>query len=157
MAIKVLDDLLQIAIQHEISSQKFYQDSIGKTSDRKVQNFLKSLVEEEKSHEKILVSIREMEIYKGSIPVDEKMIIAAQQSHNLPIPELGAEPSLEEIYEIALRRETRAHLLFQQLARVTENEDLKELFINLAEEERNHHKNIEQGYRAQTGQFGPEI
>ena len=157
MTIKILDDLLQMAIQHEISSQKFYQDSISKTSDRKVQNFLKSLVEEEKSHEKILVSIREMEMYRGSIPVNEKMIIAAQQSHNLPIPELGSEPTLEDIYEIALRRETKAHQLFQQLARVTENEDLKELFINLAEEELNHHKSIEKGYRAQTGQFGPEI
>ena len=157
MTIKILDDLLQMAIQHEISSQKFYQDSISKTSDRKVQNFLKSLVEEEKSHEKILVSIREMEMYRGSIPVNEKMIIAAQQSHNLPIPELGSEPALEDIYEIALRRETKAHQLFQQLARVTENEDLKELFINLAEEELNHHKSIEKGYRAQTGQFGPEI
>jgi len=157
MTIKILDDLLQMAIQHEFSSQKFYQDSISKTSDRKVQNFLKSLVEEEKSHEKILVSIREMEMYRGSIPVNEKMIIAAQQSHNLPIPELGSEPALEDIYEIALRRETKAHQLFQQLARVTENEDLKELFINLAEEELNHHKSIEKGYRAQTGQFGPEI
>jgi rubrerythrin len=157
MSIKKLDDLLELAIQHEISSQQFYQQSIDKTSDRKVKNFLKSLVEEEKSHEEILKNIREMEMYKGSIPVDEKMIIAAEQSHNLPIPELTKGASLEEIYEIALRRETKAHQLFQQLARVTENEDLKELFINLAEEELNHHKSIEKGYRVQTGQFGPEI
>jgi rubrerythrin len=154
---RTLDDLLQMAIEHEISSQKFYQDSIAKTSDRKVQNFLRSLVEEEKSHEKILTSIREMEIYRGSIPVDEKMMIAAQQSHNLPIPELGPEPTLSEIYTIALHRETKAQNLFQQLVRVTENEDLKELFINLAQEELNHHKSIEKEYKAQTGQFGPEI
>jgi rubrerythrin len=157
MTIKKLDDLLELAIQHEISSQKFYQDSIAKTKDRQVMNFLKSLVLEEQSHEKILRSIREMELYRGSIPVDEKMLITAEQSHNLPVPELGINPTLEEIYEIALRRETKAQHLFQQLARITENEDLKELFINLAEEELNHHKSIEKGYRAQTGQFGAEI
>ncbi len=157
MMISKLDDFLKLAIQLEISSQKFYQDAINKTSDREIQNFLRSLVDEEKSHEKILSSIREMGIYRVSTPVDQKTAMAIQQSNDLPFPELGARPTLTEIYRSALQRETRAQQLFQHLARVTENEDLKELFINLAEEELNHHRRIEKEYRAQTGQFGPEI
>jgi rubrerythrin len=154
---KTLDDFLQIAIDEEISSQKFYHDSIGRTGDRRVQNFLRALAEAERIHEKILTDLRDMEMYRGSLPVDEKMMIAARQSHNLPIPELGPEPTLSEIYSIALRREDRAQNLYRQLARVTENEELKELFINLAREELNHHTSIQKEYKAQTGQFGPEL
>ena len=156
MSIKTLGDLLNIAIQHEVSSQKFYQDSLERTGDLKVQNFLKSLIEEEKGHERILLNIRQMEIYDDSVPVDENLINEAQHSHDIEIPELSVEPALEEIYEIALKRETKAYNIFKQMAATVKNDELRELFENLADEELNHHKNIDNKYHAQTGQMGYE-
>ncbi len=156
MSIKTLGDLLEIAIQHEVSSQKFYQDSLEKTGDLKVQNFLKSLIEEEKGHERILLNLRQMEIYDDSVPVDENLVNDAQHSHDIEIPELSPEPALEEIYEIALKRETKAYNIFKQMAAAVKNDELKELFENLADEELNHHKNIDNKYHAQTGQMGYE-
>ena len=156
MSIKTLGDLLEIAIQHEISSQNFYRDSLEKTRDLKVQNFLKALIEEEEGHERILLNIKEMEIYDDSVPVDAGLLKDAEQSHNIEIPELSVEPKLEEIYEIALRRETKAYNIFKQMATTVSNDELKELFENLAEEEMTHHKNIDNKYHAQTGQMGYE-
>ena len=156
MSVKTLSDLLEIAIQHEVSSQKFYQDSLEKTSDPKVQQFLKSLIEEEQGHERILISIKEMEIYDGSLPIDENSLKNARESHSIDIPELSPDPKLEEIYEIALKRETKAHNIFNQMASTVDNDELIELFENLAEEELNHHKNIDKKYLAQTGQMGRE-
>jgi rubrerythrin len=156
MSIKTLGDLLEIAIQHEVSSQKFYQDSLEKTDDLKVQNFLKSLIEEEKGHERILLNIRQMEIYDDSVPVDENLVNDALHSHDIEIPDLSMEPALEEIYEIALKRETKAYNIFKQMAVTVKNDELRDLFENLADEELNHHKNINNKYHAQTGQMGYE-
>ena len=156
MSVKTVDDLLEIAIQHEISSQQFYQDALEKTSDKKVRNFLESLIEEEKGHERILINIKEMEIYDGSLPIDEDMVRVASESHTIDIPELSSEPELEEIYEIALKRETRAYNIFQQLTKSVSDEELKTLFKNLADEEMNHHQNIDREYHLQSGQMGHE-
>ena len=156
MSVTKLGDLLEIAIQHEVSSQKFYQDSLGKTNDPKVQNFLKALIEEEKGHERILLNIKQMEIYDASVPVDQNLLHDASHSHDIQIPELSVQPNLEEIYEIALKRETKAYNIFKKMADSVENAELKELFKNLAEEELTHHKNIDNKYHAQTGQMGYE-
>ena len=156
MSIKTLGDLLEIAIQHEISSQNFYRDSLKKTRDTAVQNILKQLIEEEEGHERILLNIKEMEIYDASVPVDENLLKDAEQSHDIQIPELSNEPKLEEIYEIALKRETKAYNIFKQMAATVSNDELRELFKNLADEELNHHKNIDTKYHAQTGQMGYE-
>ena len=156
MSVKTVNDLLEIAIQHEISSQKFYQDALGQTSDQKVRHFLESLIEEEKGHERMLINIKAMDIYDGSVVVNEDALRIAGDSHSIDIPELSREPQLEEIYEIALKRETKAYNIFRQLTTAVDDEELKTLFSNLAEEEMSHHKNIDQKYNAQTGQMGRE-
>ena len=156
MSVKTVNDLLEIAIQHEISSQKFYRDALGKTSDKTVHHFLESLIEEEEGHERMLINIKAMDIYDGSVAIDEDSLRLAGESHSIDIPELSGDPKLEEIYEIALKRETRAYNIFRQLTAAVSDEELRTLFSNLADEEMNHHKNIDQKYNAQTGQMGHE-
>jgi len=156
MSLKTLNDLFEIAIEHEISSQKFYQDALESTQDPKVQHFLRTLIAEEKGHEKMLKSIAEMEIYDGTVPVSHDVLEHARQSHDIDIPELSADPSLDEIYEIALKRETKAYNLFIQMSMTTVNPELKTLFGNLAEEEQTHHKNIDTAYQINTGEMGYE-
>ena len=156
MSVKTVNDLLEIAIQHEISSQNFYRDALGKTSDKKVRHFLESLIEEEEGHERMLINIKAMDIYDGSVAIDEDSLRLAGESHSIDIPELSSDPKLEEIYEIALKRETRAYNIFCQLTAAVTDDELKTLFSSLADEEMNHHKNIDQKYNAQTGQMGHE-
>jgi len=156
MEIKTLNDLLEIAIQDEISSQKFYRDSMEKTKDGATKDFLKSLIEEEKGHERILKSIKEMEIYDGTIQVDETIIEKTRKSHSVIIPDLRPDTKIDEILEIALRRETKAFNLFYQMVEITKESELKALFNKMAEEEMVHHKKIEIKYRLKTGQMGYE-
>lgn len=152
-----LNDLLEIAIRHEISSQNFYRESYEKTSDPKVRHFLKTLIEEEEGHERMLKNIKEMEIYDGSLAIDPAVMSKADSSHDVDIPDLSGEPTMEEIYEIALKRETKAYNIFKQMAETVRNDELKELFSNLAAEEQIHHKDIDEKYHAQTGQMGNEL
>ncbi len=156
MSVKTLNDLLEIAIEHEISSQKFYQDALDTTRDPKVRHFLRTLISEEEGHERVLKSISEMKIYEGTVPVNEKALEHARRSHDLDIPDLSDDPSLDEIYDIALKRETRAYNIFTQMAMTTDNPELKSLFTNLAEEEQTHHKNIDKEYHLNLGEMGYE-
>ncbi len=156
MSVSTLDGLLEIAIEHEISSQAFYREALSKTSDRQVQHFLNELVKEEEEHERLLKSVKEMEIYDGTVPVDPDLVSNAAESHTVQIREIPENPQMEDILKIALQRETRAYNIFTQMAKVTSNEDLKELFHNLAAEERGHHASIEKKFQARTGQMGYE-
>lgn len=156
MGVRTLNDLLEIAIGHEISSQKFYRDALENTGDPEVQDFLKRLIEEEEGHEKILRSITEMKIYDGKVRVDNRSAESAGHSHDTGIQELTAEPSLDEVYEIALKRETMAINLFTRMAKTTDEPELRTLFTRLAEEEQLHHKNIDRKYQISRGEMGFE-
>jgi rubrerythrin len=86
----------------------------------------------------MLRGITEMEIYDGTVPVSEEALAHAKKSHDLEIPDLSGDPSLDEIYDIALKRETKAYNIFMQMAMTTGNPELKTLFNNLAEEDQTH-------------------
>jgi rubrerythrin len=156
MSVRTLGDLLESAIQGEISSQKFYRDSLDKTSDQDVKNFLNALIKEEEGHERILLSIKEMEIYDASIAVPESLLESTKQAHDIEIPELSAKADLAEIFEIALKRETKAHNTFKQMMESVADEELRGLFEKLAADEETHYKKIDIKYHALTGRMGYE-
>jgi rubrerythrin len=151
-----LDDLLAIAIQEEINAQKFYMDVREKTSDRKIRDFLQAIIREEQNHEKTLKSIRALELFDGSLTVNAEMLEAAQQAHRIAIPESLNNLSLEDLFEIALKKEAQAYTMYDHIAQTTVDEEIKSLFNNMADEERNHHKKINEFYLAKTGQMGYE-
>jgi rubrerythrin len=151
-----IDDLLDIAIQFEISSQNLYASMMEKATDDETRVFLKNLVDEEKGHEDLLTTMKDMEIYDGSIPVeDDSLIKGVGESHtveNTPAPE-----SIQKVLELALMRETRAHNMFVTLSKACKNDELKLMFEKLAAEEMNHHHNIEKKYAMQKGEMGFEM
>lgn len=156
MPVNTLNDLLKIAIEQEINSQKFYQGALEYTDEPRVRTFLRKLIGEEKNHEKILRGVAEMEIYDGAIPVSNEALRSAQGSHDTDIAELSQKHSLAELFEIALKRETMAYNNFIKMAETAGNSELYELFTSLAEEEQIHYQHIEQEYRITTGEMGYE-
>ena len=156
MQFKTLNDLLEKAIEGEVSSQGFYQASAEKASDPKIRDFLNSLVEAEKGHERMLLNIKEMEIYDGSTTVAENLLENAQKSHEIEITEIGDSATMEQICDIALKRENMAHNLYIQMAETTPDDELKELFHNLAKDELGHYKSIEKVFQAHKGEMGYE-
>ncbi len=140
MARKKLDDLLDIAINVEIDSQKFYQDAANRTSDAKAKNFLNSLAEAEKTHERILKEIKDMKLYDGSIHVDTQMLDITQGAHSIEDSGIDENTTLEEIYQIAQKREMKAYILFQDMERIAPNKEILKLFTSLSKEEMAHYK-----------------
>ena len=156
MSVKTLNDLMDIAIQEEIRSQKLYLDAKAKTTDKQICDFFSSLAKQEKTHEKVLKSVKEMEIFDGSITIDAEVLKRTELSHSITDESLIQDQTLDEIFQIALKREKKAYTLYDEMAESSRNEEVKLLFNNLANEERIHHKNIEKTYMAQSGQMGYE-
>lgn len=154
---KTLDDLLNVAIEHEISSQKMYQQAYEKVSGNEVKQFIEELIEEEKGHETLLKQVKTMGIYDGSVPLDDESLLATgQKSHDINM-DVTPDSSIEDVLEIALRREYKAQTLFNQMARLTKHPELQTLFEKLAEEEENHHKDIIKKFKIQKGEMGFEM
>ena len=74
---KTLNDLLDFAINAEIAAQKLYADASEIVADTKGKLFLNGLVDEEKGHQTMLESIKEMELFDGDLIVDEESLFEA--------------------------------------------------------------------------------
>lgn len=154
---KTLDDLLDVAIHHEQLSQAMYRSAQQAVTDPEARRFLGVLVEEEEGHERMLKQLKQMEVYEGSVPLDDPTILEpGRDSHGAPEKPLGPNASIDEIIDLALSREFRARQLFLRLAETTRSAELKQLFENLAKEEEAHHRDIERRFRATQGLMGDE-
>ncbi|GAB4370222.1 MAG: hypothetical protein Kow0062_04720 [Acidobacteriota bacterium] len=153
---RTLDDLLGVAIDHEIASQRLYRRALERTTDGPARAFLESLIEEEQGHERTLRELREMAIWDGSVPVeDEDLFAAPSASHGEDgVP---ADAGLDTLLAFALRREHRARMLFEQAARAARHPELVSLFEGLAREEAQHHRDIEGRFLRQQGRLGDEM
>ncbi len=155
---KTLRDLLDIAIQQEIDSQKLYRYGMEIVSDEKARNFLKQLAEEEVRHENTLINIKETELYDLDVVVEDEAVFQnTLDSHGENVVELDKKLTVEDILEIALKREFAAGNVFAAAAKAARDEELITLFENLAKEEDIHHQRVEKEYRLLTGQMGEEL
>ena len=145
-----LKELLDIAIQGEVNSQKLYQRGVDTAENDEIKRFFEQLVKEETKHENLLFNIRETELYDLNLPVDDpEMFEAARSSHGTAA--FDENWNTEEILAAAMKREYTAMTRYQKAAESTTNEELALLFTNLSKEESGHHKIIQKRYNMLKG------
>lgn len=153
---KTLNDLLDTAIRDEIEAQKFYLGAIEKTKNARLKDFFKSLVEEEKGHERILSGVKEMGLYNGSLTVDEEIVKQIEGAHIIPDEEPIEDMSLERAMEVAIKKETKASKIYSEMGKSNTQEELRKLFSSISADETRHARLIDEQYRIHTGQMGRE-
>lgn len=154
---KTLNDLLDLAINAEISAQKLYSDASEIVDDQSGKSFLNGLVNEEKGHQTMLESIKEMELFDGNLLVDDESLFEAGKKIHDTDDSFAKDNDIEQIMLIALKREFKAKTRYEKMAGITNNSELKTIFTNLAQEEENHHKTITKQFNMQQGQMGYEM
>jgi len=153
-----LRELLDYAIQQEIDSQVLYRRGAEKVTDDKTRQFLRKLEKEEVEHEKMLFNIRETGMYDlGSIFTDRRLIELAGHSHGSNTFEFNESWTIDNILNIALKREFAAKTVYEVAAESAQDQELKTLFSNLAETEAIHHRDVEKYYKMHTGVMGEEF
>lgn len=155
---KTLKELLDVAIEQEVRSQELYRHAMTIVDGREAKDFLQELVNAEIEHEKLLFNIRETGMFDLDIEIsDNKLLEITRLSHTTNQEKFDAGWTMEQILDLALKREYRAQKMFAGAAEMVDDEEMTALFNNLAAEEENHHKNIERKYGMLTGSLGREI
>ena len=154
---KTLNDLLDIAINAEISAQKFYSEASKIVNDQSGKLFLNGLVEEERGHQSMLKSIKEMELFDGNLDVDDDSLFEAGKKIHDTDDAFSKENNIEQIMLIALKREFKAKTRYEKMSAITNNAELKTIFSKLAKEEELHHKTISKKFNMQQGEMGYEM
>lgn len=155
---KTLKDLMDVAIQQEIDSQKLYNHAMTIVGTKEAKDFLKELADAEVVHEKLLFNIKDTGMFDLDAEItDPKLLEIAEQSHTTRQEDFNENWTMEQILDLALKREYQAQTMFEAAAKMVKDKEVVELFNNLAEEEANHHKNIERKYSLLTGEMGEEI
>jgi rubrerythrin len=136
-----LGEILQFAISLEQMSYEFYLNLSKRAVSEAMKKVLVDFAEEEKGHRQRLERIAGV---AEDIPVDKlnpeelSRYIAA-----VPIPE---NMTYEQAIKIAMNKEHAAMMLYQILAKMTEEKTLRDVLELLATEEAHHKRRFEKEY-----------
>ncbi|MBL0176267.1 MAG: ferritin family protein [Ignavibacteria bacterium] len=137
-----IGDLLNVAIQHELKSQILYKHLSTVVSDASARDFLLELVEEERSHERRLHALKASGEIDTAQPLDTPDVADEIARGHAVYVTLDEHSSMDDIVQLAIRREQRAAQLFQRLAASSTTPAIRALFLQLAEEESGHEQQV---------------
>ena len=149
--VNTLNDLLDVAIRDEINAQKFYMIMSEKTEDQKLKKFFISLAKEENGHELILKDMKDMEIFDGSVEIDEESLEMLEGAHIINDEEPIDDMTIERGFQIAMKREDNAVQVYRQMAETTANEEIMRLLFRIVSDEERHFNIISEKYKLYTG------
>ncbi len=133
MELNSVEEILDFAIKSEERSYKFYTHLAEKVKRGNMKKMFLEFAEEEKGHKEKLLRIREGEML---LPAKEKVM-------DLKIAEYvkDVEPDMDLDYQqaliIAMKSEKAAYRMYQDLADVAEDAELKNVLMSMAQEEAN--------------------
>ena len=145
MEFNTFEDVLDFAILQEKAAQQFYAQMANRVADPDVQDFYRSLVEEEASHELKLQGLKRHE-YSLYEPDMESL----RNSGYLDAMPVDEDISLTEALQYAMKKERSARMLYKVLSEKVQPRELKTLFEELAEQESEHADYFAEKYAAAT-------
>ncbi len=131
-----VNELLDFAISKEVEANLFYIDLAGRMDNPSIKELFMSFAKEEAKHKAKLEAVKQGKI----------MVSAGGQIQNLKIADYLAKVDVNENAEfdyqkaliVAMQREKASFKLYTDLAAITDNKELEELLLGLAQEEAKH-------------------
>lgn len=131
-----VNELLDFAISKEEEASIFYTDLAGRMDNPSMKDLFASFAKEEQKHKAKLEAVKQGKI----------MISAGAKVQNLKIADYLAKADVDEnaVFDyqkaliVAMQREKASFKLYTDLAAITDNKELEELLLGLAQEEAKH-------------------
>ena len=142
MKFESVDQILDFAIEKEQDAADFYNDLAGRVSNESMKKIFQTFAKEEMGHEAKLESVKSGKRMLSS----EKKILDLQIGDHLVEIELKPDLSYQEALIIAMKAEKNAYKLYNDLASATDDADLQQLLLGLAQEEAKHKLRFEVEY-----------
>ena len=137
-----INEILDFAIEQEQAAYDFYTKLANQASTKQMKETFSAFAKEEAKHKQRLEEVKATGKYKA----DETDIINMKISDYLVRSEVSENMSYQDALILAMKREKAAFKLYMKLHDITDDEDMKILFKNLANEEAKHKMNFELEY-----------
>jgi rubrerythrin len=142
MKFESADEILDFAIEKEQDAADFYTDLAGKMDRPYMKKVFQGFANEEKAHKQKLIGVKAGK----RLITAEKKIQDLKIGENLEEIELTSELGYQEALIIAMKAEKAAYRLYNDLAQATDDADLQQTFLALAQEEAKHKLRFEIEY-----------
>ncbi len=142
MKLDSAEKILEYAIRKEEEAANFYTDLAKRVDVPYMQEVFESFAKEELTHKEKLLGVKEG---KRLISADKKIADLKIGDHLVEVemkPDIGYQDALI----IAMKAEKAAFKLYTELAQTTDDANLRELFLSLAQEEAKHKLRFEVEY-----------
>ncbi|MBT3225669.1 MAG: ferritin family protein [Deltaproteobacteria bacterium] len=144
MEFKTIDDIVDFAIEKEVEAADFYETAAENEDVKSTAEVLKEYAAEERKHEMMLTNLKNNKT-KISEYKFEKIQDIKRSDYLLDL-EFQKGMSYMEIMRLAMKREEKAHSLYEKLAQAAENTEQVNVFTILAQEEAKHKNYFETMY-----------
>ncbi len=139
---KSVDEILDFAIDGEVTSVQFYMDLAKRAQTQEMKKVFEDFAREEMGHKAKLQEIKQS---KWSITADEDVPDLRIADYVVDV-EPGPDMTYKDALVIAMKKEKASYRLYLDLAAVAEAEELTETFLWLAQEEAKHKLRFEIEY-----------
>ncbi len=140
---RTIDDILDFAIKDELRAANLYADLAKKSKSKEMQKVFNEFSQEELGHKKKLESIK----------TGRKIIVSDKKVQDMKIGDYLVEVNTsredlnyQEALIIAMKEEKAAFKLYSDLASRTDDQEAREIFLMLAQEEAKHKLRFEIEY-----------
>jgi rubrerythrin len=139
-----LHELLESAIQQEVMSRFLYISLRQRMKSQATKDAFQGLADEEEVHQRVLEDYLHGRIKEGGL--NDKLVIDYKITDCLNQPAVSPTMDLKEVFHLAAIKEKASHDLYNGLATIHPNGEVKRLLENLASQELEHKKRVEDLY-----------
>ena len=135
-------DIIKMAIANEVEAKQFYEEAAKTLKDPHLKKLFASLAEEEMKHRDILTQIytsnavdryfSESRDYKVAETMDE--------------PQLSMDMKPADAFALAMKKEEAAMKQYTEMAEMCDDNDKRQVFLDLAAMERDHKLKMESAF-----------
>lgn len=142
MNFESIDQILDFAIKNEEDAYEFYTNLANKMDRPHMKKVFEEFALEEKGHKAKLLAVKTGKSMVGS----EKKILDLKLGESLIDIELDSKLNFQDALIVAMKAEKAAYKLYNDLASVTDDANLKSTLLSLAQEEAKHKLRFEIEY-----------
>jgi rubrerythrin len=150
MALDTFDEIIQFAIEKEIEAQDFYKKASEEESLSGSRQMLLDFANEEKKHQEMLENLDKQTVMETKIePIPD-----LKRSDYMKKMDYTPGMGYRDILITGMKREEEAVNLYENLKARTENDEIKQVFQLLVQEESKHKLALEKLYDDFMAQMG---
>ena len=136
-----VDDALDFAISREIEAEAFYLKLADMVETPEMAKVFSALASEELEHKAKLQAVK-----AGQVSIDKENVGNLGITDHIKTVEPYSKMSYVDMLIVGMKKEEISRKLYSDLAEATQNQELKEIFLRLAQEEAEHKLRFEIEY-----------